>query len=71
LDPVQVFGAAAIAAMVGCYALEARGPGWVLGFAAACAASAAYALLVAAWPFAVAETLWTVVALRRWRRRAA
>ena len=69
---VEAFGASAVAAMVVCYALEARGPHFVLLFAAACAASSIYAALIAAWPFAVVEMVWAGVAVRRWwheRRR--
>ena len=54
--------------MVACYALEARGAHFVLLFAAACAASSLYAVLIAAWPFAVVEAVWAGVAVQRWRR---
>lgn len=50
------------------YALEPRGPHYVLAFAAACALSAVYGFLQGAWPFGLVETVWTAVALRRWRR---
>lgn len=50
------------------YALEARGPLYVLGFAFACAAGSAYGFLQGAWPFGVVEAIWAAVALRRWRR---
>ena len=36
MDGVESFGAAAVAAMLLCYALESRGPHFVLLFAAAC-----------------------------------
>lgn len=65
---VEVFGICAVGAMVLTYALEARSPRWVLGFAAACAAASLYAVLIRAWPFAAVEALWTVIALRRWAR---
>jgi hypothetical protein len=38
----------------------------VLAFAAACALSGIYGFLQGAWPFGFVETVWTVVALRRW-----
>ena len=50
------------------YALESRGPHFVLLFAGACLASGVYAVLIAAWPFAAVETVWSLVAVRRWRR---
>lgn len=63
------FGAVAVAVMLGAYALEERSHHWILVFAAGCAASAVYGWLAGAWPFTVAEAIWVVVALRRWRRR--
>jgi hypothetical protein len=40
----------------------------VLGFAASCAAASLYAALIHSWPFAAVESVWVVVALRRWAR---
>ena len=57
--------------MLVCYALEERDPGWILGFAAACAAGSAYGFLQGAWPFGLVEAVWALVALRRWRARRA
>jgi hypothetical protein len=48
------------------YALEARGPIFVLAFAAGCALSSSYGFVSGAWPFGVVEAIWTVVALRRY-----
>ena len=69
LDPVTAFGVASLSAMLVSYALEARGRGWVLAFALACWASAAYGWIAGAWPFTVVEGVWGVVALRRYLRR--
>ena len=68
-----VFGAIAVGAMLVMYALEERSHWFVLGFAIASAAAAAYGFLIEAWPFAAIEAIWSVVALRRWwsRRPAA
>jgi hypothetical protein len=55
--------------MVVSYALEARAAAYVLVFALSCAAAATYAILIGSWPFAAAESIWAVVALRRWFRR--
>jgi hypothetical protein len=55
--------------MVVTYALERRSPVYVLLFAIACAAAALYAVLICSWPFAGVETIWCVVALRRWHER--
>mgnify|MGYP003707253725 CR=1 FL=1 len=67
MNVVEAFGTVAVVAMLAFYALEARAPCFVLLFASACAASAAYAVLIGSWPFAVVETLWSLVAVRRWR----
>lgn len=66
---VTVFGVAALTFMMAMYALESRGRGFVLGFAAGCALSSSYGFVSGAWPFGVVEAVWTVVALRRWRNR--
>ena len=69
-DPLTLYGAVAVSAMMVCYALERRSSLFVLAFAAACIASAIYGFLQGAWPFGVVELVWAGVALRRWRRRA-
>lgn len=66
---IEVFGIVAVSAMAITYLLEDRSPGYVLGFATACAGAAAYAWLIGAWPFFAIEGLWCGVALRRWWRR--
>ncbi len=71
VDLLTAYGALAVCAMLVCYALEGRGSVFVLGFAAACAASSLYGFLQGAWPFGVVEAVWSVVALRRWWRRRA
>ena len=69
MDPLTVFGALAVTAMLLFYALEERSPHFVLAFAAACLASSAYGFLQGAWPFGVVELIWSGVALRRWLHR--
>jgi hypothetical protein len=66
LDPLTLFGALAVSAMLAFYALEARSAWFVPAFAGACLASSAYGFLQGAWPFGVVELVWSVVALRRW-----
>jgi hypothetical protein len=68
---LTAFGVASLVFMMAMYALERRGPGFVLAFALGCALSSAYGFLSGAWPFGVVEAVWAVVALRRWRSRAA
>ena len=59
---IEAFGTIAVSVMAIAYGLEKRPPSFVLGFAAGCAASSLYAVLIRAWPLAVLEFL----ALRRW-----
>jgi hypothetical protein len=67
---VTVFGAVAVSTMVLAYAFEGRHAFFVGLFAAACAISSVYALVIGSIPFAVAEAVWCVVALGRLGRRA-
>ena len=49
------------------YALEHRGPVFVVAFAFGCGLSSAYGFLSGVWPFGVVEAMWTVIALNRFR----
>lgn len=68
MSALTLFGLVAVTAMLVCYAYEDRSPWFVLGFAVACALGSAYGFLQGAWPFGLVEGIWSVVALRRWRR---
>jgi hypothetical protein len=68
MDGLTLFGLVAVSLMLLCYAMEARGRGWVLGFAGACALGSAYGFLQGAWPFGAVEAVWALVALRRYSR---
>lgn len=70
MDPLSIFGLFAVTAMLVFYALEDRKPLYILGFAAACVLGSAYGFLQGAWPFGIVETIWALVALRRWRLRS-
>jgi hypothetical protein len=59
-----------VTAMLVCYAFEKRSPWFILGFAVACALGAVYGFLQGAWPFGIVETVWSLVAARRWRLAA-
>lgn len=65
---VTAFGVVALTFMMTMYALEGRGPRYVLGFAVGCLLSSTYGFLSGAWPFGVVEAVWAVIAVRRWRR---
>jgi len=64
---VTIYGVCALSFMMAMYALERRGPGFVLLFALGCLLSSAYGFLSGAWPFGVVEAIWSLVALRRYR----
>ena len=66
MNPLSAFGLFAVSAMLICYALEERNPGFILAFAVACALGSVYGFLQGAWPFGLVESVWAVVAARRW-----
>ena len=68
-NQLDIIGLTCVAITLLAYALEERGPVWVLIFAGGSFSSGIYALLQGAWPFAIAEAAWTVIALQRWRRQ--
>jgi hypothetical protein len=63
---VTAYGVCAVTFMMLMYALERRGRGFILAFAAGCLLSSAYGFLSGAWPFGVVEAVWAVIALRRY-----
>ncbi len=70
MDPLTAFGLFAVTAMLVTYALEARSPWFILGFACACALGSIYGFLQGAWPFGLVEAIWSLVALQRWGKTA-
>ncbi len=64
---VTIYGVIAVTFMIAMYALERRGRGFVLAFAAGCVLSSVYGFLSGAWPFGIAELIWAGVAFRRYR----
>jgi hypothetical protein len=67
MDALTAFGLFAVIAMLVFYALEDRGPWYVLAFAGACALASIYGFLQGAWPFGIIEAVWTLIAVRRWQ----
>ncbi len=67
MNPLSLFGLFAVTAMLVCYAFEKRSPWFILGFAVACVLGAVYGFLQGAWPFGIVETVWALVAARRWQ----
>jgi hypothetical protein len=68
MDRLTLFGLIAVSMMLVFYALESRSHWYILAFAGACALGSAYGFLQGAWPFGVVEAIWSLVAVRRWRR---
>jgi hypothetical protein len=69
MDVLTLYGLIAVGSRLLFYALESRAAAFVLAFAVACAASAVYGVAAGAWPFGVVESVWSLVAWLRWRRR--
>ncbi len=69
MDNLTLFGLFAVTAMLVAYALEDRSVWFVFAFAAACALAAIYGFLIGAWPFALVEGIWSLVAFRKGMRR--
>ena len=67
---LTIFGSFAVAVMFVSYWLEPRSRWYVLVFAGACAATAAYSALAGVYPITVIEALWALVALQRFVRRS-
>lgn len=64
---ITLYGVGAVSFMMAMYALERRGRRFVLAFAAGCVLSSGYGFLSGAWPFGVAEAIWAVIAIQRYR----
>lgn len=67
---IEIFGLIAVCAMVIFYAIEDRSPTMTLAFALSCACAAIYAFAIGSYPFMLAEGIWAVIALRKWRVRS-
>ena len=66
MTELSAFGLFAVTAMLITYALESRGPWFILLFACACWFGSVYGFLQGAWPFGIVEAIWGFVALGRW-----
>jgi hypothetical protein len=63
---LTAFGVVVLTFMMLMYALERRGPRFVLAFACGCALSSVYGFLAGTWPFGVVELIWSGIAVRRY-----
>ena len=68
---LTAFGVVVLTFMMLMYAMEHRGPRFILAFACGCALSSSYGFLAGTWPFGVVEAIWTVIALRRYSEQRA
>ena len=62
VDWLTAFGLFAVTAMLVFYAVEDRGPIFILAFAGACALGSIYGFMQGAWPFGAVEAVWCLVA---------
>lgn len=62
------YGVLSLTFMMAMYALERRGPRFILLFALGCLLSSIYGFLAGAWPFGVIEAIWCAIALTRYVR---
>ena len=67
---LTAFGSVAVSIMFASYWLEPRSRWFVLVFVAGSGATAAYSGLAAVYPIMVIESLWAIVALRRFITRS-
>jgi len=66
MDSLTLFGLFAVSAMLITYALESRSRWFILAFSGSCVLGSVYGFLQGAWPFGIVESIWSIVALRRW-----
>jgi hypothetical protein len=67
---LTIFGVVVLTFMMIMYAMEKRGPGFILAFALGCGLSSTYGFLSGAWPFGCVEAIWTLIAAHRyWETR--
>ncbi len=65
---LTAYGVTVLMFMMLMYALERRGPAFVLAFAFGCLGSSLYGFLAGAWPFGVLELIWSGIAVRKYVR---
>jgi hypothetical protein len=64
---VTIYGVCAVTFMIVMYALERRSHLFIALFALGCVLSSVYGFLAGAWPFGIAEIIWSFVAIRRFQ----
>ncbi len=71
MDLLTAFGLFSVTSMLIFYALEQRSSWFILAFAASCLLGSLYGFLQGAWPFGMVESIWAMVAFRRWLKARA
>lgn len=69
MDSLTIYGLISVVLMLVFYSLEERSHWFVLAFAFSCVLASIYGFLQGAWPFGMVETVWSIVAIRRWQKR--
>jgi hypothetical protein len=65
---LTIYGIVVLTFMMAMYALEKRGPTFILAFALGCGLSSSYGFLSGAWPFGMVEAIWMLIAVHRYWR---
>ena len=68
MNRLTAFGLLAVGLMLIFYALEERSPMFVAAFAGSCLMASVYGFVQGAWPFGLVEGVWSLVAIRRWKK---
>ena len=63
---LTVYGASVVTLMMVFYALEQKSSWFTLAFGISCIGSAIYGFLAGTWPFGIVESIWSLVAFRKW-----
>jgi hypothetical protein len=66
-ETLMAFGAGAVTLLLFAYAHERISPNCALLCAVGCLMAAAYGFIQGAWPLGIAQVVWAVSAVRRWR----
>lgn len=66
IHAIEALGIVAITIMVISYAFEKHHHVFVAIFAVGCALAAGYAYLIKSYPFLIAESIWSIIAFKRW-----
>jgi len=63
---LTIYGASVVTLMMIFYALEQNSSWFTLAFGMSCIGSAIYGYLAGTWPFGIVESIWSLVAFRKW-----